>query len=78
MRFSMFMVEECIENEDLELTNTKNTTINLNKGGDDFFMAHIEDKERYQRLADFYSDFIHRTVTKVRQLGYNGAADRLY
>ena len=47
MRFSMFMVEECIENEDLKLTTTKNTTIALSKSGDDFFMAHVEDKNRY-------------------------------
>ena len=32
MRHSMFMIEECIQNDDLNLTNTKNTT-NLLRAG---------------------------------------------
>jgi hypothetical protein len=71
MRFSMFNVEECIQNEDLELTNTKNTTIALAKGGDSFFMAHIGDKEGYKKLVDIWTRFIDRTIYKVKQLGYN-------
>ena len=47
MRHSMFQIEECIENDDKALINTKNTTINLSKGGDNFFIAHIEERERY-------------------------------
>ena len=47
MRYSMFMIEECIENEDKALTKTRNTTINLSNGGDNFFRAHIEAKKRY-------------------------------
>ena len=69
MRHSMFQIEECIENEDKALIYTKSTTINLSKGGDNFFLAHIEDKDRYERLVDNYSPFIHRTVSKVREVG---------
>ena len=47
MRHSMFMIQEYIQNEDLGLTSSKNTTIVLSKGGDNFFKAHIEDNERY-------------------------------
>ena len=43
----MFMVAEYIHNDDLDLKNIKNTTINLSKGGDNFFMGHIDDRERY-------------------------------
>jgi hypothetical protein len=77
MRHSMFMIEECIENHDMQLTNTKKTTIVLRKGGDDFFKAHIEDKERYKRLVDIYYSFIHKTVSKVREVGFNKTGDRL-
>jgi hypothetical protein len=65
----MFMVEECIQNKDTELTNTKCTTIILSKGGDNFFMAHIEDRERYERLVDVYALFMDRTVTKTKEAG---------
>ena len=78
MRHSMYMIEEYIENDDLKLNNTKCTTIILNKGGDDFFMAHVEDKERYSRVkVDICSGFIRRTIKTVRQRGLTGAADRL-
>ena len=33
MRHSMFMIEEYIQNDETDLTKTKNTTINLNKAG---------------------------------------------
>ena len=77
MRHSMFQIEECIENEESGLTNTKNTTVVLSKGGDNFFTAHIENKKRYQKLVDIYYSFIHRTVTKIRELKQNDTADRL-
>ena len=73
----MFQIEECIQNEDLELTSTKNTTVVLSKGGDNFFTAHIENKKQYQKLVDIWTPFIHRTVTKVRQVGLIEIADRL-
>ena len=73
----MFQIEECIENVDKALSNTNNTTVILSKGGDNFFMAHIENKKRYQKLVDIYTPFIHRTVTKVRQEGLNDTAYRL-
>ena len=41
------MIEECIENDSFELTNSQSTTVGLRKGGDDFFTAHIKDKPRY-------------------------------
>ena len=47
MRHSFYIVEEYIENEDKALTKTKNTTINLSKEGVNFFIAHIENNERY-------------------------------
>ena len=47
MRHSMFWIEECIENDDKALTKTKNTTNALSKEGKHFFMAHIENNERY-------------------------------
>ena len=71
------MFEECIENEDLFLTNTKNTTVVLSKGGDNFFTAHIENKKRYKKLVDIYYSYIHITVTKVKQVGHTGAANKL-
>ena len=61
MRYSMFQIEEFIQNEDKALTDTKNTTVNLGKGGDNFFMVHIEDKERYKRLVTDYNGFINKT-----------------
>ena len=69
MRHSMFMVEEYIQNKDKALTNSKSTTVNLNKGGDWFFLAHIQDKERYARLVVDYTGFIDRIVAKTKQLG---------
>jgi hypothetical protein len=77
MRHSFFQIEECIENEDLGLTKTKNTTVILSKGGDNFFTAHIENKKRYQKLVDIHTPFIHRTVTKVKQLGHPGVSSKL-
>ena len=65
----MKMVEEYIQNEDKTLSNTQRTTVNLNKDGGWFFVAHIQDKQRYQQLVDFYANFIARTVAKVRQVG---------
>ena len=47
MRNSFKLVEEYFWNDDLELANTKSTTIALKKGGDNFFIAYIEDNERY-------------------------------
>ena len=47
MRNSFKLVEEYFWNDDLELTNTKSTTIVLKKGGYNFFIAYIEDWERY-------------------------------
>ena len=47
MRISFKLLEEYIQNDDLELTNTNHTTNILSKGGDNFFMAHIEDRVRY-------------------------------
>ena len=47
MRHSMFMIEEYIQNHDMRLINTKCTTSALNKGGLNFFKAHIEDRDRY-------------------------------
>jgi hypothetical protein len=47
----MLMIGECIENEDKALTNIKRTTIALNKGGHNFFIAHLGDKERYEKLV---------------------------
>jgi hypothetical protein len=76
-RHSFKLVEEYFWNDDKALTNAKCTTIVLNKGGDDFFVAHLEDRERYQRLVDKYADFIHRTVIKARQVGLTKQADRL-
>ena len=73
----MFQIEECIQNEDKALKNTKNTTIVLCKGGDNFFTAHIENKKRYQKLVDIWTPFTHRSVTKVRQVGLIEIADRL-
>ena len=70
MRQSFFMVAECVENEDKQLTNSKCTTVNLKDGGHLFFNVHIVDNERYQRLYDFYTLFIHRIADKVRQLGF--------
>jgi hypothetical protein len=43
----MFSIEECIENNDKALINSKNTTSIFNKEGGNFFIAHIQDKERY-------------------------------
>ena len=40
-------------------------------------MAHIEERERYERLVDFYALFMDRTVAKVKQLGYNESGDKL-
>ena len=77
MRHSFFQIEECIENEDQLLTNNKNTTVVLSKGGDNFFTAHIENKNRYQSLVDIYTPFIDRTITKVRQVGHTGVANKL-
>ena len=73
----MFQIEECIQNDDKALKNTKNTTINLAKGGDNFFMAHIEERERYESLVDIWTPFIDRTVSKTKQEGFNEIADRL-
>ena len=72
MRNSFKLVEEYIQNDDSELTNTKFTTINLSKGGDNFFIGHIENRERYCGLADIHTPFTARTVGKVRQLGFDG------
>ena len=49
MRNSFKLVEEYFWNEDddMKLTNTKHTTIILNKGGDYFFIAYIEEKKLY-------------------------------
>ena len=41
----------------------------LSKGGDNFFIAHIKDKERYIGLVDKYASFMRRTANKVRQRG---------
>ena len=77
----MFMVEECIENRDKALTITKCTNTVLSKSGNDFFIAHVEDNERYQKLVDkYYEDinlFIQGTILKVRKLGKNDIADTL-
>ena len=43
----MKLVAEYFWNEDPELTNNKHTTIGLGQGGDNFFIAYIEDRERY-------------------------------
>ena len=77
MRNSFKLVEEYFWNDDLELTNTKSTTIVLKKGGDTFFIAHIEDREQYLRLLDNYTRFRLTTVTKVRQMRYNEIANKL-
>ena len=53
MRHSMFMIEEYIQNDDTELTNSKNTTIILSKSGDSFFKAHIENRNQYQMRFRF-------------------------
>ena len=66
MRFSIFMIEEYIENEEIELKNTKNTTICLSKDGLYFFTAHLENKERYQKLVDPYHPFIHKIIAKTK------------
>ena len=49
MRDSFKMINECIQNDDIDmqLTNIKNTTIILSKGGENFFIGYIEDVERY-------------------------------
>ena len=72
----MFMIIEYIENEDKQLTNTNNT-INIGKGGDNFFIAHILERERYCRLVLNYADFIDRTVAKTKQLGLTRLGDKL-
>ena len=69
MRNSFKLVEEYFWNYDTELTNTKHTTIILSKGGGDFFIGHIEDRERYQGLVDIYSLFTLRILTKLKQVG---------
>ena len=66
-----------VKGKSTELTNIKNTTINLSKRGDYFFIAHLDDIERYKGLVDIHASFIRRTVNKMRQLGHNGAVDRL-
>ena len=76
-RHSFFIIEEYIENKNTELTNAKCTTIILSKGGCNFFIAHLEDKDRYQRLVDIYIDFILRTVNKVKQVGWTKTFDIL-
>ena len=73
----MFMIIEYIENEDMKLTNSKCTTNALNKGADNFFTAHIQDKDRYQLLVHFYALFILRIVTKTKKVGFTKIADRL-
>ena len=65
----MFMVLEYFWNDDLGLTNTMSTTIIFNKDGDNFFMAHIGNRERYQRLVDSYTLFILRILSKARHVG---------
>ena len=77
MRDSFRLIEEYFENGDTEMTNAKCTTIVLNQGGENFFKGYIDERERYQRLVNLYADFIHRTVTKTRQLGLTKLADRL-
>jgi hypothetical protein len=77
MRHSMYMVEEYIQNEDKALIYTKNTTINLSKGGNNFFIAHIREKKRYLELVDIKTSFIDRTVAKVRQEGLKVTAGLL-
>ena len=47
MRHSFKLVEEYFQNDDKALTNTKSTTIALDEGGANFFIAHVEDRERY-------------------------------
>ena len=69
MRFSMYIILECIQNNDLGLFYSKCTTNALSKGGGCFFKAHIEDNERYQGLVDLWTPFIHRAVAKVKQVG---------
>ena len=71
MRHSMFMIEECIQNYDTELSITKNTTIVLSKRGDSFFKAHVEYSDRYKQLVDVYTPFILRTMTRMRKMGLN-------
>ena len=72
MRNSFKLVQEYIWNGDWEMTNTKCTTIVLKKGGDNFFIAYIEEKIRYIELIDIYARFIYRIITKLRQLGLTG------
>ena len=62
----MYMIQEFIENENMELTNTKNTTILLNEGGDNFFFAHVFGKPKYQQLVDVHTPFIRRTIAKLK------------
>ena len=47
LRNSFKLVQEYFWNDDLELTNTKSTTIILKKGGHNFFIAYIEDRKQY-------------------------------
>ena len=72
------MVEECIQNDDKALINTQCTTVVLSKGGDNFFIGHIENRERYFGLIDIYNGFIDNIVSKARQVGYRfGTAEQL-
>ena len=43
----MKLVQEYFWNDDMELTNTKHSVILLNKGGENFYIAHVEDRVRY-------------------------------
>ena len=72
MTHSMFMIQEYIYNEDNQLTNSKCTTNNLNKDGDNFFTIHVEDKARYLRLVDIYYCLINRTINKVGEKRLHG------
>ena len=41
MRNIFKLVQECIQNDDWALNNTKCTNTVISKGGDNFFIAHI-------------------------------------
>ena len=80
LRNSFKLVEEYFWNDDKQLTNSKCTTINLNKDGDNFFTIHVEDKARYLQLIDIYYCLINITINKVREKrlhGFNEVANRL-
>ena len=47
MRNSFKLVVEYFWNDDLKLTKTKSTTIILKKGGENFFIGYVEDRERF-------------------------------